>query len=690
MSQRIYKSAADLYRGILRVRSRLEKKLWRRMYRDFLNFDATHTVSFDVFDTLITRPWFLPSDQFAAIAPRLREMGYTSLSDLEWMHLRMNCESETHKRSNAGEISLKNIYDVVAEKLDWNEEQAQQAHGLEFQRELSDIRPISDAKEIVDECRKAGKDVIVTSDTYFSTSELSCLLTRCGYDVSVDNIFASSDHLLTKRSGSLFSAILKKRNLRPEQLHHIGDQPDSDGRSPAVLGIRSTITTRSMPNRYERLLARSGEKERLYRSAIAGCARSSRLANSFADIHRQTLWDVGTDIAGPLLFTFVLWVLNKARSLEINRVYFLARDGEVLLEIARRLCGWLGWNIDCRYLYSSRQSFVLPALTRFDDDANDWIFDWWELPAIRSLLAESPHADMLRSELDQYIDRRRLKRLHGILKSTGMQQKILALAAERRQVLTEYLKQQGMTDGSSWAVCDLGWRGTAQLCITQIGNETSGFPLNFKGLYYALNRREAFVAEERTETFLSGDAGFVTNFGWLVESFCAAESGTVETFKEEGDGIVKPVFSESKDADQISWGCRVQRNAILHFVDALTHTLAFPENDIDQFIEVMRDRAVASFELMRNQPSLDEARAYGKINVAVDVAHKNRTFVARKLPPHQLLLWLILRHRSGIATIWWPQGAIRLSLASSLARKTFRRVHRLRLSINRVRGVQTR
>jgi predicted HAD superfamily hydrolase len=44
----------------------------------------------------------------------------------------------------------------------------------------------------------------------------------------------------------------------------------------------------------------------------------------------------------------------------ITRIYFLARDGELLVEIAKLIIEHYSLKIEARYLYVSRQSLHLP------------------------------------------------------------------------------------------------------------------------------------------------------------------------------------------------------------------------------------------------------------------------------------------------------------------------------------------
>ena len=441
-----------------------------------------------------------------------------------------------------------------------------------------------------------------------------------------------------------------------------------------------------MPTRYERLFAQSDKGNRSMCSALARCARVSRVARTFSDAHTQTIWNVGCNVAGPLLFAYVLWVLSRARSQGIDRLYFLARDGEVLLEIARHICEWLGWSIDCRYLHASRQSLSVPALVEFDDDASDWVLDWWRAPTMCSELAGSAGSPLSHADFDRPLTQQDVKRLHVMLKDRGISERVLAVAREHREVLIDYLMQEGLADHTKWALCDVGWRGTAQLCLARITATRCNFPREFKGFYFGLNRKTLYVPIEAAEAFYPGDAGFVTKFGWLVEEFCWNEHGSVERFSRNAQGIAEPVLVQTQDTNQINWGCRIQRAAIGHFVENLTATLCLDTGSADQFIEVIRDRAMAAFELMRTRPSLDEAAAYGSMVMDYDLVRKQKLVAAPVLRPDRLFLGLALQHRSGVVRFWWPEGAIRRSVGLRGLRPLFHAVHHTRTLWDRLRG----
>ena len=78
--------------------------------------------------------------------------------------------------------------------------------------------------------------------------------------------------------------------------------------------------------------------------------------------------EVVAGVAGPLLAGYVLWCLRRAAEAGLPRLYFVARDGEVMLAIARRLVEGLGLDLDLRYLEGSRRAWLLPSMGEVDAD----------------------------------------------------------------------------------------------------------------------------------------------------------------------------------------------------------------------------------------------------------------------------------------------------------------------------------
>lgn len=661
------------------------------MYRSPTWDSHWDTVSFDVFDTLITRPWYSPSDQFRAVGIELRRGGLFGGTRDEWLALRMDCETEARAAEGVEEVSLQDIYAVIARRLGWDTGRAAQAMAIEHARERRDIRPIIPIRQLFNEL-SATRNVIAVSDTYFSQEEVHSFLDQCGFRMPLANVYSSSSLGATKHSGRLFAEVLRSRGLLSDQLTHIGDNPWTDGRSPARLKIKSFVCPDHLPNRYEEELAKPHGYDPFICSALAGAARAARLARSFNKEHERELWAVGASVAGPLLLAYVLWVLDRARKQGIERLYFLARDGEISLHIARLVCTWMQWDIDCRYLYTSRQSFSLPSITSVDAAATAWILKWPRISTVRSILSRvalvpEEISDQLvaagypPASWDHLLSETDVPKLGTLLRSDGVSNKILAHAADRRAILIKYLEQEGLLDGRRWALCDVGWQGSIQNALSALLAHVPRAPKQMKGFYFGLDEQNLLVPRTDAEAFLGSD---ISGLVWMIEAFCASEDGSVDRF-EEADGAVVPHFRSQRDEHHTEWRASIQREAILEFVRELTQTLDSKDVEAGVVTSAAAAKALSALDLFRRTPGFAEAGAYGRLQSSAVPTHNAMLEGAPDLPLPRLLAWLFLRERSGVPWISWPQASIQRSTQSRILRAALSLTFETRNLIDRLR-----
>ena len=69
---------------------------------------------------------------------------------------------------------------------------------------------------------------------------------------------------------------------------------------------------------------------------------------------------MGKNVTAPILLPYVQWIVSLCIEKKIKRIYFLARDGYILMKIAEVVCDKLDVKLDLRYLYCSRYSLRLP------------------------------------------------------------------------------------------------------------------------------------------------------------------------------------------------------------------------------------------------------------------------------------------------------------------------------------------
>jgi predicted HAD superfamily hydrolase len=643
---------------------------------------GTSTLSFDVFDTVITRVWYRPIDLFIAVGRELVQSGLRTGAPEAWAVDREATERELRRRLRcansvaAQEVSLGGIYDALAARLQLSPAVRAAAMETELRLEVAASRPIAAMHAFIAAAQAAGKRVMFLSDTYFEREFVASLLLRAGLTLAPSSLFTSLATGYTKHTGSLYVHVLASRSLLPSEIQHVGDNVVSDVNSARRIGIRAAQFDLQLPTRYEkRLYAPHETIPRLVRSTVAGAARSARLGASETDPRHQVLAETGADVAGPILTGFVLWVLIEAQRRGLTRLYFLARDGQILQQIAERLVAWLGWSIELRYLYASRQSLFLPSITAFDDAAREWFFERSTDMSIRAILARieldpDDEAALLGSagfpsaSWDRPLGPGGHARLQALARQPYFIECALAQARSHRTPLLEYLMQQGLLEGRPFGLVDIGWKGRLQRCLAQTLSTIAHRPVpidRLTGFYFGLERRPDPAIAGELVAFVNAPLPNAA----LLETFVKADHGSVRRFYRDRTGLVQPELSAARDIEAIEWGLPAQQAGIVAFVEHLLSALKPADVSPHSLVDFLRDRGRVIFDLFTHFPRPHEAAAYGSLHHASDQTHANPRDTAPLVTGSLLPRIFLQRHAELETQTSWPQGSIARSTSKS-------------------------
>lgn len=320
-------------------------------------------VTFDVFDTAVSRKFIQPHDVFESIEEKLTKAG---LKVKGYALLRKQVEFDLRSANNFNrEVSLREICTAVAGRL--NIADCRQLESAEIDAEKDAIYPVKSIQEIIDQCRSRFGRVGFISDTYLPGVFIRKLLEEFQLLKNRDVLFCSSDHGLLKSTGELFSLVANKLDLHPHQICHIGDNIESDFQLAKSAGLSACHFFEAAATRYE-LKANCDLKL----SRWLGVLRRVRLSPTRNLLpHEKIVWDASANVSGPLVVGFVKWCLDEAYERGITRLYFLARDGQVMKRVADELQRG-DEKIDCRYLHVSRQSLLLAGMEGVETELG-WI-----------------------------------------------------------------------------------------------------------------------------------------------------------------------------------------------------------------------------------------------------------------------------------------------------------------------------
>lgn len=300
-----------------------------------INGSRASVISFDIFDTLIERLVDRPEDVF-----RLLQDQYESHFEnrLPVAALRIAAERKAHQKSDSPEVTLSEIYNC----LDVSDAERSWLQDKETADEMALCFPKESMLACFDAALKSGKRVILISDMYLPRKVIEAILQKCGIS-GYATLYLSSEEKKVKRDGFLFLEVLKREEIQPSDLLHIGDNARGDFLVPRKLGISATLLKTDSP---------CTEKSSSYAVLKRFIARK-------ADSYPDPFVRLGYAVLGPMLYGFSKWLKSEVIRQKADRVLFLMREGALLKEAYEAV----GGNPDnACLLYVSRQSTTLPFL----------------------------------------------------------------------------------------------------------------------------------------------------------------------------------------------------------------------------------------------------------------------------------------------------------------------------------------
>ncbi|HWA97889.1 MAG TPA: hypothetical protein VG713_05330 [Pirellulales bacterium] len=578
---------------------------------------TTTLASFDVFDTLLTRRVADPNSVFAIVGQRARERGLVNTSPVSFQAARLLAERIARSGAPGNEANLDEIYTALADLLDLSPEHLEQLKTLELAIEEELIVPIVSSRAMVEQARREHGRVIFVSDMYLPEAFIRGQLERHGFFLPNDVLYVSSAHRTSKFRG-MFGLIARLESVHPTAIVHRGNDPVVDRQVPERLGVRVAPVSEPNLNRYEQLLERYRAATDGASSDLAAASRLARLSLNHLTGREKVLSDIACSVVAPILTSFVIWVLRQARRKQLQRIYFVSRDGWLLLRIAQQLTKHDPEPLELRYLYGGRQAWHVAGLQAITDADANWIIAEYQKMSLASLLGRlavdpAEVADLLQSQgwsREQWhapIDRAGVERFWDFLKtSDAMQTLVLQKASQRRDLAVQYLTQEGLIPGVPAAYVDLGWIGRAERSLRRLlGAESS---LKLESMYFGLAADALPEVLERASTFLFGGKKRLfpdTELIAVLESFCTAPHGTVVNYERNEYGVT-PVFRHGHDDELNTWGHEIVHQSVLAFAECLAVN-ASPA----LFQAPLQEATLELFSEFVRNPSLEEAAAWG-------------------------------------------------------------------------------
>ena len=356
---------------------------------------STKVVSFDIFDTLVTRPFYYPTDLFCLL--EVSACKILKITDkLRFKDIR--CEAEYLARQKLKvthpmheDVTLDEIYEELEELTGWNHESVEKIKAEELNLELKFCKQRSYAKNLFDLAKYLGKKIVITSDMYLPKSFLEKMLARQGYS-DYDALYVSCEERVAKWTGNLFKKIAKELNVKPQHILHIGDNGESDINSAEKIGLKTAFLPRTvnvLTNQagwaffggetvkkvYEQsfLSRRAGTFNDFFGIRTMLAVVANRLFdNPFLPFDKNSDFNASPFVIGyfPLgmhLFALARWLHQDVKEQHFDKINFMARDGYLPMEAFKILNRVYKNPVEVNFLHLSRKT-IFPLQIQNPDD----------------------------------------------------------------------------------------------------------------------------------------------------------------------------------------------------------------------------------------------------------------------------------------------------------------------------------
>ncbi|WP_298459317.1 hypothetical protein [uncultured Cellulomonas sp.] len=622
---------------------------------------AAPLVTFDCFDTVVTRAVGGPRSVGYVTAARLASAGVLTAPAEIVVSARIRAEELVHERYGEAN-TLTQIAVQWADLLGLDPGVAAVLERTELEVEVELTRPVPAAKAQVDAARAGGERVGFLSDTPLPHAVVADLLRRNGVLADGDPLWVSNELRAGKDKGSAYFEVARRLGGVPGPWRHVGDNQRSDVRMARLSGLTATWEGRGQLNRYEQILEDAAPATGGFSSLLAGASRRTRLVLEVEQPGMaRARASVVAGVAAPLLVGYVLWSLQRAVRSGCRRVYFVARDGEVMLAIARRLVEGLGLDLDLRYLEGSRRAWLLPSMAELDAGRLAAVLGREDRVTVRNCLGwvdvdPETQADVLAGAgfpagtWDEHLDPAALDRLIALVVGPGLGPVVAAQAQERTAATQDYLRGAGLLDGELYALVDIGWQGTVGRLLTAVLERCGGSAPAVE-CYFGVTYPRHDAPGRDVHGYMYDDwrgTGF-SRYGHDIyiplELFTAATHGRVEGYRTV-DGHAEAVLGAPADA-ATGWIADVRRG-IEVFCDELVPALGL----LDPFVDV-RTPTWRALRRFWQHPTAAEVAAWGSYPFENDVS---RYPIAGHLPVEDIVRSVLQRRPRLRAKGTWPAG----------------------------------
>ena len=314
--------------------------MYEKEIKKFNNLiEKVDVVSFDIFDTLLIRPYLSPEDLFEHIEKLYKIDGFKEERILAEKRAR-------HINAVDEDITIDNIYENICPEYS-------KLKNIEIELEKQILRPNPFIKYFYNKAMESGKKIIAISDMYLYSDFLTTILHKNGF-TNINKLYVSGEYKKSKGSKHLYEEVVKDLGIKPQKILHIGDNLQSDYFKAIDSGINAIFLEKYINKFYK---TQNGKKYALL--SRKNNSLDFSIITAISSIERLTISDIndywynlGYNFGGPFAIGYIQYIIEQCKLNNIDNLLFVSRDGYILQKIYKILAGENA--LETHYIYAPR------------------------------------------------------------------------------------------------------------------------------------------------------------------------------------------------------------------------------------------------------------------------------------------------------------------------------------------------
>lgn len=494
-------------------------------------------VSFDIFDTLITRLIYEPDDIFEIMEEKLKDINHsTSIKSI-----RKNAEIKAIDRLKK-DVNIDEIYDELKRIYGYNNQEIEKIKNTEINLEIDLSIPRKDMIGILKTLMDSGKKVVLTSDMYLNKNILLQILKKCGYieGIHFKKIFLSNDINRRKDNGKMWNYLKRKFMFR--KIIHIGDNINSDYNIPLqkkinAINLENSRTQLKKTQYYTEIKSFIDERT-ISDSLFLGYLINEQIYNSPFSEGIDSLEKISKCFIAPMVYELIKFIDNKSDNNE--KLLFLAREGYFLEKIYKDYCKIFNLKEKEHYYFLSSRKAAMSATIQTDEDLKKYLnrdYTGSLKSLFENLFDIKYQADDYEIKLPNHIDK-------VYEKVKEYKNDIFEKSKEYKQNYIKYFSKILNYKNDKFIIIDLGYSGTIQYHLSKM------LDMDLKGIYLTnTNSVKQYSRKSKLEfLFDINDNKLyekIYSYSLILEFFLSAPYGQLQYFSMKSNNVI-PVYNNEQ------------------------------------------------------------------------------------------------------------------------------------------------